>query len=273
MGAIGREIQVSSPAQGDAAFYDPTTTLFQNRLLDAERDPNPAFEDFFFFQGGIGSGTTIIDPGIPAGYVAVFRNTYPLFVNAGAVTSALEAFLRRGGVDYGLRGSFNVGATATFGQISCANFFLASGDLIRVDSTQPNINIRVRGHLVPIVAVARGSERRRIIPLTGLLAAGDNTLYTCPAGKKARCARGASAFNAEGALCVLTTVIPTTAKVRWVKTDLVSNDTRNLSGQIAASNIKGLALPFDALLSAGESVVVNVDQPCLYTTIIDEENV
>lgn len=193
------------------------------------------------------SGDTIYTPTIPVGHTLAL--IIQLTSNPTSSTVSHAWYLTRSGTDYPMRPAANLSARSP--QSLSSPTGLRNGDTLKFTMGAAGQCVQFVTILVPDTASPRP------VFLSVPLVSGDNTVYTCPAGKKARMT---SASSLAG---VFLAVFNISGEARvYSHYKVPANGSPSASGLFLATNANSGATPFafGAIgLTEGESYVVNSD--------------
>lgn len=155
--------------------WDGSAFVRADAVEDAIRTPL-TYERLSVQQILLPSGTTVVALNIPVGQRLIASSNF-IFSNptTAAITAALS--LRRAGIDYGVSGNVSIAARVGGGaSVGIGPLVFEPGDSLIIVTSAQGLSYAMMGYLIPNTGSA-------LVPKSIVLGIGNNTLYTCPAGK------------------------------------------------------------------------------------------
>lgn len=194
-------------------------------------------------------GTTPLALTIPAGYRMVMQASS---LNTTGAQIAWHVQMVRGGVTYRIFGGVNNGPSFPAGPSTYVGVESTDGSFAIV-TNNPGLSLSIACWLVPVTAPWKVAG----VPLSN----GDNTVYTCPAGKVARML-SAGALTSTFVIGIIATTDPLGAvKCYHVPNGGAADPLRYIFQPLAAVTLANTLLVPSAIpctLQAGDSLLLNV---------------
>ena len=191
---------------------------------------------------------------VPAGKKAIIAAYAFVNPTGAAITIALAHVL--GGVTHQIQPAVNVNPNANSGA-NALFYVLEAGESFAGITNGAGLNLNVR--IIEFDA-SSGFKSPRLLTLS----AGDNVLYTCPAGKRAITLTAGA--TTQGAVLPNAFIYNSSGGTRTYSvhgtdpgTTATSNDTRTGGLAILGTNSVNLSQYLPVTVEAGESIVINVD--------------